>query len=175
MTLTSHDIGSRENYLAKTVTGPAVYYLGIVDFLQDWTFMKRVERLFKIYVGRKDPDGLSVMEPINYMQRFQSKMEQIFDTDGIIGAIKIMNSSSINNSTTSAAHYDDDSSIDNVLSPVEVKFEHKMQEKRAIDHRVVVPESPKTRNIKPLAEINNISHSLPIDSQYNEDYDDDEL
>jgi hypothetical protein len=56
-----------------------VYYFGIVDFLQDWTFNKRVERVIKIYCLRKDPDGLSVMEPMAYKLRFQRKMKQIFD------------------------------------------------------------------------------------------------
>ena len=58
-------------FKASSVTGPALYYLGIVDFLQDWTFAKRVERAIKIYIMRKDPDGLSVMEPLAYMERFQ--------------------------------------------------------------------------------------------------------
>jgi 1-phosphatidylinositol-4-phosphate 5-kinase len=61
----------QSTFRASSVTGPALYYLGIVDFLQDWTFAKQVERMFKIYFTRKDPDGLSVMEPIAYMERFQ--------------------------------------------------------------------------------------------------------
>lgn len=64
-----------------------MYHLGIVDFLQDWTWRKRVERLFKIYVGRKDPDGLSVMRPDAYQARFQRKMEQIFDLEGRAGGV----------------------------------------------------------------------------------------
>lgn len=58
-----------------------MYYFGIVDFLQDWTFNKRVERSAKIYFLRKDPAGLSVMEPVAYKLRFQKKMRQIFDLD----------------------------------------------------------------------------------------------
>jgi len=73
-------IYTSSTFKATSVNGPAVYYLGIVDFLQDWTTKKKMERLFKIYVGRKDPEGLSVMEPISYMNRFQNKMEQVFDT-----------------------------------------------------------------------------------------------
>jgi hypothetical protein len=57
-----------------------VYHFGIIDFLQDWTFRKKVERFFKIYVTRKDPDGLSVMPPLPYKERFQSKILQIFDS-----------------------------------------------------------------------------------------------
>ncbi len=64
-----------------------MYHLGIVDFLQDWTLRKRLERLFKIYVTRKDPDGLSVMAPGAYQERFQSKMQQIFDLEGVGGGI----------------------------------------------------------------------------------------
>jgi Phosphatidylinositol-4-phosphate 5-Kinase len=78
---TSKFIYTSSTFKATSVNGPAVYYLGIVDFLQDWTTKKKIERLFKIYIGRKDPDGLSVMEPIGYMTRFQNKMEQVFDTE----------------------------------------------------------------------------------------------
>jgi 1-phosphatidylinositol-4-phosphate 5-kinase len=64
--------GARQStFRASSVTGPALYYLGIVDFLQDWTFSKKVERAIKIYILRKDPEGLSVMEPTSYMERFQ--------------------------------------------------------------------------------------------------------
>ena len=55
--------------------------MGIVDFLQDWTMKKKIERLFKIYILRKDPDGLSVMLPEPYKLRFQRKLDQIFDID----------------------------------------------------------------------------------------------
>ncbi len=75
------NIGINATFHAKSLVGPAIYYLGIVDFLQDWTTMKVMERSFKIYVTRKDPDGLSVMPPLQYMQRFQKKMDQIFEID----------------------------------------------------------------------------------------------
>jgi hypothetical protein len=71
----------RSTFPAGSVSGPAVYYLGIVDFLQHWSTSKKFERLAKTYLYRKDPDGLSVMEPGQYMLRFQSKMDQIFDLD----------------------------------------------------------------------------------------------
>lgn len=74
-------------FLAKTVTGPAVYHFGVIDFLQNWTFQKKIERAFKIYVLRKDPDGLSVMAPEDYKVRFQQKLEQIFDVEGTTGGI----------------------------------------------------------------------------------------
>lgn len=72
------------SFKAKTVSGPAVYHMGIVDFLQDWSFRKKVERMFKIYIGRKDPDGLSVMHPEPYKIRFQKKLDQIFDMDNVV-------------------------------------------------------------------------------------------
>ena len=70
-------------FKAASVTGPAVYYLGIVDFLQDWSTKKKIERAFKMYFARKDPDGLSVMHPKYYKMRFQTKMDQIFDLEGV--------------------------------------------------------------------------------------------
>ena len=56
-----------------------MYYFGIVDFLQDWTLNKKIERTGKIYLFRHDPSGVSVMEPEAYKKRFQAKMIQIFD------------------------------------------------------------------------------------------------
>ena len=71
----------RSAFDANQVIGPSVYHFGIVDFLQDWTFEKEMERNFKIYVSRQDPDGISVMPPMEYKLRFQNKMDQIFEMD----------------------------------------------------------------------------------------------
>jgi hypothetical protein len=79
--------GPNSTYRAHVVTGPAIYHFGIIDFLQNWTLEKRIERLFKIYILRKDPDGLSVMHPHSYKARFQGKMQQILDMDGQSGGI----------------------------------------------------------------------------------------
>lgn len=40
-----------------------------------------MERNFKIYVSRQDPEGMSVMPPLQYKLRFQNKMDQIFELD----------------------------------------------------------------------------------------------
>ena len=55
--------------------------MGIIDFLQDWNMRKRVERAMKIYIHRDDPQGVSVMKPLQYRDRFQKKMTQIFDLE----------------------------------------------------------------------------------------------
>ena len=72
--------GNNSTFYASSVTGPAVYHLGIVDFLQDWSRKKKIERAMKIYMARKDPDGLSVMHPKHYKDRFQTCMDQIFES-----------------------------------------------------------------------------------------------
>jgi hypothetical protein len=79
--------GPASTFFAKTVTGPAIYHFGIIDFLQNWTFQKKIERAMKIYFFRKDPDGLSVMHPQQYKTRFQNKLDQIFDLEGASGGI----------------------------------------------------------------------------------------
>lgn len=68
-------------FKAGTVSGPAVYHFGVIDFLQNWTYGKIFERNFKIYIMHKDGDGLSVMEPENYKLRFQRKLLEVFDID----------------------------------------------------------------------------------------------
>lgn len=83
------------SWKAKSVSGAAIYYMGIVDFLQEWNFRKRVERAFKIYVQRNDPQGVSVMRPSPYRDRFQRKMEQIFDLDDPFGLFNDRGSASV--------------------------------------------------------------------------------
>lgn len=73
--------GANAIFRTKSITGPAVYHIGIIDFLQDWSTRKKLERLWKIYFLRKDPEGLSVMKPWHYMLRFQNKIDQIFDLE----------------------------------------------------------------------------------------------
>lgn len=82
--------GPPSTFHAQTVTGPAIYHFGIIDFFQNWTFQKKVERAAKIYFLRKDPDGLSVMPPLQYKIRFQNKLDQIFDLEGTVGGISKM-------------------------------------------------------------------------------------
>lgn len=66
---------------AKSVSGAAIYYMGIVDFLQDWTTRKKVERMTKIYLLGHEAEGTSVMHPTPYKTRFQNKMDEIFDLE----------------------------------------------------------------------------------------------
>ena len=54
---------------ALLVVGPGTYYMGIIDILQKWDLNKKLERLAKRLL-RKDPDGLSAIEPNAYQDRF---------------------------------------------------------------------------------------------------------
>jgi hypothetical protein len=70
------------SFHAKSVTGPAIYYMGIVDFLQDWTTRKKTERMIKMYCLGQEAEGISVNHPDPYKVRFQNKMDEIFDLEG---------------------------------------------------------------------------------------------
>lgn len=54
---------------AEMVEGPGTYYMGIIDVLQRWTWIKRLERFFKVYVKLLDGEGLSAVSPTPYCQR----------------------------------------------------------------------------------------------------------
>eukprot|EP01038_Epipyxis_sp_PR26KG_P004541 gene4541-6411_t len=58
----------------RIVEGPGVYYLGMIDILQEWNFFKRCERFFKVYFRMDDPDGISAMDPISYADRFWKRV-----------------------------------------------------------------------------------------------------
>lgn len=55
-------------YEVSRVVGPDCYYMGIIDFQQQWTWSKRLERQIKIMFKGADADGLSAMPPQQYMQ-----------------------------------------------------------------------------------------------------------
>lgn len=54
----------------RFVEGPAKYYMGIIDVLQEWTLKKQLERAIKVYLYRADAYGLSAMNPTDYSKRF---------------------------------------------------------------------------------------------------------
>ena len=62
--------------------------MGIVDFLQDWTARKKIERAAKIYILGQEAEGVSVNHPLPYKIRFQNKMNEIFDLEGHVNKRK---------------------------------------------------------------------------------------
>ena len=61
---------------AVEVEGPGIYYLGIVDILQRWTWSKFFERWAKIMLRClwSDRDALSACPPDTYRRRFQERV-----------------------------------------------------------------------------------------------------
>ena len=65
---------------AQVIEGPGTYYLGIIDILQDWSFIKKVERALKRFLLCHDAGGISVMPPSDYADRFRRRViEAIFE------------------------------------------------------------------------------------------------
>lgn len=65
---------------AYIVEGPGMYYIGLIDLLQGWTWGKRLERLTKVYLKGCDADGLSAMPPEPYAERFYRRcVVDVFD------------------------------------------------------------------------------------------------
>merc|ERR1719204_462272 len=62
---------------ARVIEGPGIYYLGIIDVLQEWDTSKKLERLAKVYLRCKSGDGISCVEPVYYRKRFLRKMWRI--------------------------------------------------------------------------------------------------
>ena len=63
------------------IVGPEAYYMGIVDFQQQYDFSKKMERFFKVQIQGKSGQGLSCIEPVTYRQRFLRRMEELVDFD----------------------------------------------------------------------------------------------
>ena len=58
--------------------------MGIIDFLQEYNFKKRLERFSRIMLRGTSPEGLSVIEPSAYRDRFLRKIDDIIDVDNTI-------------------------------------------------------------------------------------------
>ncbi|KAN0047295.1 hypothetical protein ACTA71_001677 [Dictyostelium dimigraforme] len=54
-----------------------IYYIGVIDILQLYDFSKKLERFLKVYLFRKDGDGISATRPEPYKQRFMKRMNEI--------------------------------------------------------------------------------------------------
>jgi 1-phosphatidylinositol-4-phosphate 5-kinase len=65
------------------VVGPEFVFMGLIDMLQEWTVDKKMERMAKIVLKRKDGDGISAIEPDAYKKRFQQKVRAIFEVEGV--------------------------------------------------------------------------------------------
>lgn len=66
-----------EGYKACAIVGPDYYTFGIIDILQTWTWSKRLERIWKVYIMRKDKNGISAAPPKLYAERFHRRIEDI--------------------------------------------------------------------------------------------------
>lgn len=161
--------GPASTFHAHSVTGPAIYHFGIIDFLQNWTFQKRIERAFKIYITRKDPDGLSVMPPLQYKTRFQAKLEQIFDVEGAtggIGAVTVVRQSPPLKPPKkwSGSNSENDSNIKDENSVIEMATIHSEPQKETASSDVT-----SASFVMPKLDL---QHSLDLGRQKQNDFDD---
>jgi hypothetical protein len=66
-------------YPARAVVAPSTYYLGVIDVLQTWSWQKRLEQWFKIYILQQSAQGISCLPPEEYKRRYQKKMTSIIE------------------------------------------------------------------------------------------------
>lgn len=66
-------------YPARAVVAPSTYYMGVIDVLQTWSWSKRLEHMFKVYILRQPAAGVSCVPPEEYKRRYQKKMAGIIE------------------------------------------------------------------------------------------------
>ena len=59
------------------IEGPGIYYVGIIDILQEYNLDKKLERFAKVTFQCKSANGISCIPPIPYAERFVKKMKDI--------------------------------------------------------------------------------------------------
>ena len=59
---------------AVVVEGPGIYYLGLIDVLQQWTWEKRAEHWIKTRLLCQEVTGLSAVNPAAYALRFKHRV-----------------------------------------------------------------------------------------------------
>ncbi len=65
-----------ERHILDSEDQPVVYHMGLIDYLQEWNVGKKLERATKIIGLRRDPKGLSCIEPITYQNRFMAFLKK---------------------------------------------------------------------------------------------------
>lgn len=60
--------------LDTTFNRSVILFLSVIDILQLFNIEKKVETLFKTKILRKDPNGISSIEPLQYAERFQTNV-----------------------------------------------------------------------------------------------------
>ena len=67
--LASNDLNYQAAYKTRVIEGPGLFYLGIIDYLQKYTFSKKIERVWKRFVMGLDKQGISDVPPREYRDR----------------------------------------------------------------------------------------------------------
>ena len=47
-----------------------IYHIGVIDYLQDWNFVKRVENIYKTKLLQRDAYQIAAIKPKNYARRW---------------------------------------------------------------------------------------------------------
>merc|ERR1719458_944263 len=59
---------------ARIIDSPGIYYIGIIDTLQEYSWKKKMETFLKAYIKRRSNKGISSVEPGLYQKRFINYM-----------------------------------------------------------------------------------------------------
>ena len=94
---------------AAWVEGPALYWISIIDILQEWTWKKRIERVLKMIFRCKRSDGFCAVPPDKYGERFRLRI--------VDGAFESANVGSLVSNLTSSSgeiplHEDEEGGLD---------------------------------------------------------------
>jgi len=66
---------------ASCIEGPGIYYFGLIDMMQKYSWRKKLETWWKHIVLRKDVEGISCVAPDLYRRRFMKYMRSIIISD----------------------------------------------------------------------------------------------
>jgi len=78
---------------AAVMEGPGIYFMGIIDILQEYNTAKKLERFFKIYFRCKHRDGISAIGPVPYGQRFVNFMHKITESAEYVDMVRNVSAS----------------------------------------------------------------------------------
>lgn len=56
------------------IQGPGLVFIGVIDYLQKYTLLKKLERFWKVIFRCKDRNGISDLPPDNYKNRIMERV-----------------------------------------------------------------------------------------------------
>ena len=71
-------------YRTRVEIAAKEYYFGVIDILETWSWSKKLERFFKVYILGQAGDDVSCINPIDFKDCYQRPIGRVIEHSDIV-------------------------------------------------------------------------------------------